>query len=223
MRRYYWRFYAVAGHKGNLRPGTVRERNRGGSAYPFSGEGALASYRDAQFGSLGETVTLNTVMDAAAQSGNQPFNIYTYSGGFQELANIWTLLPSNVQQNANIISIEPGRVPFGADLPNATVFQGNSLGNSVLTALGPSGTTINLCGHDAKYMFGIFQLDGFLGPNGNGLQQVPQPCPNRKVFTRQTPLGASLEAKDYQGIQICYVMMARMAFGDGQWKRPGSE
>jgi hypothetical protein len=156
-------------------------------AYPFSGLNGLQSYGAAQFGKLGEDVTRNAILNAAAQS-NGSFNIYAFSGGAQEVANVWSSLPQDVQNNANILYISPGRVPFGNSLPPGGIYQGQGLADSLLTSLSPNGGIVD-CGHDANCAFGALSLGGIIGI-GNPMR-APQACPTPTTFTRQNPSGTT--------------------------------
>ena len=160
---------------------------RADQAYPFSGLNGVQSYGAAQFGSLGEDVTRNAILNAAAQSSGS-FNIYAFSGGAQEVANVWSSLPQSVQSNANIMYISPGRVPFGSSLPPGGIYQGQGPVDSLLTSLSPNGSIVD-CGHDANCAFGALWLGGIIG-RGNPMR-APQACGTPTTFTRQNPAGGA--------------------------------
>jgi len=153
-------------------------------AYPFSGLDPESSYFAAQFGSLGKTVTRNSILNSYRQSvanGNPRFRIFAYSGGGEEVADVWSSLPPEVQANAAVIAISPGRVPFGSQLPaDTTIYQAFGPIDAIATMLSPSGTDL-LCTHDANCEFG--QIADKI-QNG-----ATSPCTNQDVFTRQSPKG----------------------------------
>ena len=159
-------------------------------AYPFSGLNGAQSYGAAQFGTLGEDVTRNAILNAAAQS-NGSFNVYAFSGGAQEVANVWSSLPQDVQNNANILYVSPGQVPFGGNLPPGGIYKGQGPVDSLLTSLSPNGSIVD-CGHDANCAFGALWLGGIIG-RGNPMR-APQACGAPSIFTRQNPRGTTVSS-----------------------------